>query len=292
MRPDDWHPIGDWHLIEDLSQFLARAGEFLRSRPALHTVALTVTEGLRTRGLDMYGDEAPYFGVLEREGAVRAAYFRTPPHPLQITPLTAEEADALAVHLAGLGRPLPGLSGEADTAAALAHAWERHTRGTAKPVERDRLYRLSTLTVPQPWPAGRARVAGAADRAQLECWYREFTAAVGGGAPQRAERWADARIASGGLTLWEDGDGTPLSMAGTTPMVAGQLRVAPVYTPAPLRGRGYAGAVTAEVSRAAQTAGADEVLLFTDLANPTSNALYQRIGYRPVADFAVYDFTA
>lgn len=75
-------------------------------------------------------------------------------------------------------------------------------------------------------------------------------------------------------------------------MVAGQIRVAPVYTPAHLRGRGYAGAVTAEVGRAAVAAGADEVLLFTDLANPTSNALYQRIGYRPVADFSVYDFTA
>jgi predicted GNAT family acetyltransferase len=66
--------------------------------------------------------------------------------------------------------------------------------------------------------------------------------------------------------------------------------VAPVYTPADLRGRGYAGAVTAEVSSMARAVGAEEVLLFTDLANPTSNALYQRIGYRPVEDFAGYDF--
>lgn len=80
-------------------------------------------------------------------------------------------------------------------------------------------------------------------------------------------------------------------MAGMTPMTAGQIRVTPVYTPAPLRGRGYAGAVTAEVSRAALAAGATEVLLFADLANPTSNALYRRIGYVPVTDFAVYDFS-
>lgn len=73
-------------------------------------------------------------------------------------------------------------------------------------------------------------------------------------------------------------------------MVAGQIRVAPVYTPVHLRGRGYAGAATVEVSRAALAAGAEEVLLFADLANPTSNGLYQRIGYRPVAEFAVYDF--
>jgi predicted GNAT family acetyltransferase len=90
--------------------------------------------------------------------------------------------------------------------------------------------------------------------------------------------------------LWESPDGTPVSMASVTPEVAGQVRVGPVYTPAPLRGHGYAGAATAEVSRAALDAGAKEVLLFTDLANPTSNGLYQRLGYRPVADFAVHEF--
>lgn len=79
-------------------------------------------------------------------------------------------------------------------------------------------------------------------------------------------------------------------MAGVTPVVAGQVRVAPVYTPAHLRGRGYAGAVTAQVSRAVLASGVREVLLFTDLANQTSNSLYQRIGYRAVADFAAYDF--
>lgn len=57
-----------------------------------------------------------------------------------------------------------------------------------------------------------------------------------------------------------------------------------VYTPPEHRGHGYAAAVTAEVSRAAREAGAQEVLLFTDLANPTSNGVYRRIGYRPVSD--------
>ncbi|NEB79656.1 GNAT family N-acetyltransferase, partial [Streptomyces sp. SID14478] len=77
-----------------------------------------------------------------------------------------------------------------------------------------------------------------------------------------------------------------------TRQVAGSVRVAPVYTPADLRGQGYGGAVTAAVSGAARAAGADEVVLFTDLANATSNALYQRLGYRPVRDFAVWRFAA
>ncbi|MEV6943929.1 GNAT family N-acetyltransferase [Streptomyces sp. NPDC051172] len=286
MRPDDWY------LTDDLDTFLTRAGGFLRSRPALHTVPLTVTEGLRTHGSRYYGAEAPYFGVLASEGAVRAVYFRTPPYRLSVTSLTPEEADSLAAHLAGLGRPVPGVTGERSTVEALARSWEGRTGATATVQQRQRLYRLDTLTAPQSVPEGRARIADAADREQLVRWYGEFMEAIGESRAQPAEGWADSRISYGGTTFWEAADGTPVAMAGVTPMVAGQVRVAPVYTPAPLRGRGYAGAVTAEVSRAALAAGAAEVLLFTDLANPTSNALYQRIGYRPVAEFAVYDFTA
>ncbi|MFB9467854.1 GNAT family N-acetyltransferase, partial [Streptomyces cinereospinus] len=202
---------------------------------------------------------------------------------------TLEEADALAARLAGLGHALPGVGAEHDTATAFAEAWQRHTGATPTLHERQRLYRLGTLTPPEPLPEGRGRVAGEQDREQLILWYREFAAAIGAGPSTDADSWADTRIAYGRVTFWEAPDGTPVSMAGVTPMVAGQMRVAPVYTPAHLRGRGYAGAATVEVSRAALAAGAAEVLLFADLANPTSNGLYQRIGYRPVTDFAVYD---
>ncbi|WP_244204565.1 GNAT family N-acetyltransferase [Streptomyces africanus] len=175
-------------------------------------------------------------------------------------------------------------------AAAFAEAWQRHTGATVALGQRQRLYRLGTLTVPRPIPPGRPRIAGEADRELLIRWHDEFVAAVGSGVFQDAAEWADARIEQGGVTFWETPGGTPAAMAGTTPEVAGQVRVSAVYTPSHLRGRGYAGAATAEVSRAALAAGVQEVLLFTDLANPTSNGLYQRIGYRPVADFAVYDF--
>jgi predicted GNAT family acetyltransferase len=80
-------------------------------------------------------------------------------------------------------------------------------------------------------------------------------------------------------------------MAGRSREVAGQIRVAPVYTPPELRGKGYAGGATAAVSQAALDTGAAEVMLFTDLANPTSNALYPRLGYQPVTDFLMLKFT-
>src|SRR4051794_8412853 len=104
-----------WQLVHEVNPFLERAGDFLRSRPALHTVLLTVTEALRTHGPRVYGDEAPLFGVLDGEGGqggVRAAFFRTPPHGLTVTGLSDEEADALAVTLAGIGQQLPTVFGD------------------------------------------------------------------------------------------------------------------------------------------------------------------------------------
>ena len=194
--------------------------------------------------------------------------------------------------MAGLGHPLPGVSADHHTATAFAEAWQRHTGATPTLRERQRLYRLGTLTPPDPLPEGRGRVVGEQDREQLMCWYHEFCAAIGEAPSIDTGSWADTRIANGRITFWETPDGTPVSMAGVTPMVAGQIRVAPVYTPGRLRGRGYAGAATFEVSRAALAAGAAEVVLFADLDNPTSNGLYQRIGYSPVTDFALYDFSS
>lgn len=80
-------------------------------------------------------------------------------------------------------------------------------------------------------------------------------------------------------------------IAGRLSTICGPMvRVGPVYTPPRWRGHGYASAVTAEVSRGALVAGAEEVLLYTDLANPVSNSVYKRIGYREVEDRIVLSF--
>jgi predicted GNAT family acetyltransferase len=289
MRPDDWQ------LTEDVDDFLALAGDFLRSRPALHTMSLTVTEKLRTHGADMYGAQAPVFGRLERAGKIRATFYRLPSRGLSLTPLTPEHADTLAAQLAALGHSLPYVSADLGTATAFAEAWQRHTGAAPTFGKRIHLYRLGTLTPPEPFPEGRARVAGEKDHEQVVRWCREFCVDVGEKVSVDAidaGSWADTRFADKHFTFWETPDGAPVSMAGSTSMVGGMVRVDPVSTPAHLRGRGYAGAVTAEVSRAALTAGATDVVLFADPANPTSNALYQRIGYVLLTDWATYDFAS
>ena len=94
----------------------------------------------------------------------------------------------------------------------------------------------------------------------------------------------------GGLTLWDNGDGRPVSFAGRSRRAAGTVRIGPVYTPADHRRQGWGSAVTAALTQAVLDEGAREVVLFTDLANPTSNSIYQRLGYRAVTDRAVLRF--
>ncbi|MGX1270833.1 GNAT family N-acetyltransferase [Streptomyces phaeoluteigriseus] len=276
----------DWQLTEDLDEFLARAGDFLRSRPALHTTVLTVTEKMRTQGT-----QGAVFGRLERGGEVGAAFYRVPSRGLSVTSLTPGQADALAARLVALGHSLPWVTADDSTATAFAEAWQRHTGATPSPRVRLHLYRLGTLTPPEPVPAGRGRPVGERELEHLMGWCREFAADVGEDVIIDAGSWAGTRFAEKRYTYWETPDGTPVSMAGANPLVGGQVRVDPVYTPAHLRGRGYAGAVTVEVSRAALAAGAKEVVLYTNAANPTSNALYQRLGYVRVTDVVVHDFT-
>ncbi|WP_408993505.1 GNAT family N-acetyltransferase [Streptomyces sp. 1268] len=177
----------------------------------------------------------------------------------------------------GAGPGLDGFDADRDIAALLAARLPGY-----RTEQEQRLYRLGTLLPPSPAPEGRARPATRADRALLVAWVEGFADATGQSKSSAA--WlVDEGTERGSLTLWESG-GTPVALAGRSRMLAGTVRVTLVYTPPEFRGRGYGAAVAAEASRAARAQGAAEVLLFADLANPTSNGVYLRVGYEPVAD--------
>ncbi|OEJ24541.1 GNAT family N-acetyltransferase [Streptomyces agglomeratus] len=269
-----------WTFTEDLDAYLAAAGAAVAARPVDNTLLLTVAGTLRRRGSDAYGEGTPRYGWWRgASGRVDGALLWTPPHAVLVGTVPAEAVAPLAEACLGLGGP--AVSAERGTARALAARWRRAGAEVTTVLEQ-RLYRLGEPAPPDPAPPGRARVAAVADRELLVEWVDGFRREAGHPRPG-AGRAVDDRLAYGGLTLWED-DGVPVSMAGVSRPAAGTVRVAPVYTPPRWRRRGYAAAVTSAVSLDARSAGAGEVLLFTDLANPTSNGVYRRIGYRPVAD--------
>ncbi len=91
--------------------------------------------------------------------------------------------------------------------------------------------------------------------------------------------------------LWA-ADGAPVSMAMLRAPAAGVSRIGPVFTPRTHRDHGYGSAVTAAAAGLARESGVDDVVLFADLANPVSNAIYQRIGFEPVIDSVRIDFAS
>ncbi|WP_030436480.1 GNAT family N-acetyltransferase [Actinoplanes subtropicus] len=274
-----------WELTEDVDAFAATAGDFLRSRPVEHTVFLTLVDTLRRRGLRAYGPEAPIFGSWRPGGgATDGVLLQTPPYPMMFSRLPAGAVAAALDAVAG--RPLPGVNMMVADAEEFVAGWP----AKARPGLRVRLYRLKTL-IPPPPPGGRARTADASDRDLLLRWFPAFHEELDDVSETDYGAVVDDRLAYGGIALWEV-DGVPVSMASRSRLDAGMVRIQMVYTPRDHRGHGYAAAVTATVSQAALDQGAAEVVLFTDLDNPTSNGVYQRIGYRPVLDRVVMEFSS
>lgn len=266
-----------WYTTGDLDEFTATAGDFVRVAPVANTILLTSMENLRARQGRSYSDGPPLFGWWRSDGdGVESAFMRTPPYPAVLTDVPAEALAPLVRTLAGVNR----INAERTVAEAFAQEWRRV--GVSARIHLNlRLYRLVELTPPTPRPAGRARVADPADRDLLLSWYEVLMRELDEPDVDIAQL-VDDRIGYRGITLWET-DGVPVSLAGRSRAAAGMVRIGPVYTPRQFRRRGYGAAVTAAVSAAAQRI-ADEVVLFTDLSNPTSNAIYQSIGYRPVHD--------
>ena len=281
-----------WQLTEDVESYLAAAGGFLRARPAENTVILTAATAVSAQGPGAFGGSAPLFGwQAEPGGAVTAAFMHTPPFPVVLTPMTDGHAAALAGELAARGRRPAGVNAAPEPATAFAAAWRDHTGQAARTGMRMRLYALGQLLPLEPPPPGQARTASVQDTALLLTWLDAFQYEAKPGGPHESERLVNDRVGWGGLVLWEH-HGRPVSLAGRNRAAAGQARIGPVYTPPELRGRGFGGAATVAITQAALDDGAEGVVLFTDLANPASNTLYQRLGYRPVSDWTVLSFGA
>jgi len=276
-----------WTLTGDFEAYAERTVELLLSSPAEHTVPLTVLETVR-RG-HRWSDEPMLFGWFEDGGAVRGAIFRTPPFELLLAVLPEDATAELVTVLRAAGADVPGVNGDVAGAERFTAAWTAVTGERATTTLALDLYELGTLRHPEPPPAGRARAADDADLERAVRWYTAFQqetpAPVTDVLPLVRERLDDRR-----LWLWEDETGAPVSLAARTAAVAGVARIAPVYTPPEHRRRGYATAVTAACTADALARDGERVVLYTDLADPSANAMYQRIGFRSAGGRRVVRF--
>lgn len=289
---------------DDPVTFLAAAGPALAADPVVGTVVASVSQRMAqdlAEGLAFPGPFSPWWVVVRGDaGRVVGLGMRTAPfapYPLFLLPMPDEAAVALADTLHGRGERLGGVNGARPATDVAASRWTELTGEPVRIVEHTRLFELGELVVPAQ-PPGRLRPADDGDVELALEWFHRFfeeaDAQAGRGPEDRPlEHFVDdadamaRRIDQGRLWLWEDPAGVRVHLTAGGPPAYGVARIGPVFTPPEHRGRGYASAAVAEVSQQFLRQGS-RVCLFTDQANPTSNAIYQRLGYRRLVDMAMF----
>ena len=273
----------DVDVLTDPVEVLERAGPLLRADEARHNLAFGILSSARDQP-DVYPELRGWI-VTERSRVVAAAV-QTPPYNLVLArPLVDRALDELAE---GIDEELPGVVGAVPEVDRFAELWAaRRGVGVATRFEQ-RIYALRRLHAP-PRVEGAMRLAGPADRDLVLGWVVAFSREALHDDPAdtgRLERSVDARLEGSetrGIVLWE-AEGRPVALAAFGGPTPNGIRIGFVYTPPEHRGRGYGSAVTAATSRLQLDRGRRFCFLYTDLANPTSNAIYLRIGYEPVCD--------
>lgn len=269
-------------------EFLARAGEFLAAREAEHNLILGLSSRLRHEPR-LFGED-PYLAVVEDGGRVVAAALRTPPHNLALSEIDDEDAiEPLAADVHAVFDSLPGVIGPKGKVERFVEMWEAATGAHGHLAIAERVFRADSVELPTG-VAGRMRPFEERDRELASRWFEEFVAEALPEEQPEPAGMIDRRLddPDGGLALWEDGE--PVCIAGFGGPTPNGIRIGPVYTPPELRRRGYASALTAALTQQLLEGGRRFCFLFTDLANPTSNSIYQRMGYRPVSDVDQWAF--
>jgi hypothetical protein len=273
----------------DAGQFLERVKPFLLRREAEHCLILGLLDGLRAG--DQWGTVPPLMALVENHDEVAAVALMTPPHNLIIS-WTADDSilDAIARELHAKAVAVPGVNSSAEIARKFALNWSELSGHSFRVQMAQRIYQLRQVTS-ETRAAGRLREPNQSDDALLREWRAAFSIDAEGMDPGQAREAAALPLPkSRRLLLWEV-EHTAVSMAGYAGPTPNGIRVAWVYTPPENRGKGFAGACVAALSQKLLDDGRKFCFLYTDLANPISNHVYQKIGYEPVTDAAVYSFS-
>ncbi len=291
-------PTYDVQFTTDPAEFLAVAEAYLATDPVVTTVMATVTSRHRDEqaaGIAPPADRPQWWAVVrDTERAIAGLAMRTartPPHPRFVLPMADDAALDLARAVHERGETVGGLNGSLPAASVMAGELARLQGGEVEVAQHTRLFELGELLSPVGVP-GTLRTATVDDIDLAKEWVDRFMydADVQAGRDPAAHGREEIepedlrrRIESGTYWFWLVEGGERVHLTGAYPPAFGVARIGPVYTPPVQRRNGYAGAAVAEVSRIFLDAGA-RVCLYTDRANPTSNGVYQAIGYQPVVD--------
>lgn len=270
----------------DPAVFLAATDDFRRDHP-FFTNAITTNAMSRAMGRMPVAPGTMWLRVVDGGERLCGVAVHTPSRCVLVSPMPADAvlllAETLADEARSVGR-LPGVDGPTEVATAFARGYTGLTSCSWTAGLDQRMLALHRVTPPRA-AAGECLAATSRDVDLITAWMSAFThEAISGQQPPTSGALAQ-RIDQQPPSIWLwTIDGQPTSLCWQSMPAAGVVRVSAVFTPKHQRGHGYASANVAAVSQRALDAGASACMLYTDRTNPTSNRIYEAIGYEHIGD--------
>jgi len=232
--------------------------------------------------------KAYLWALMDRTEIAGAAWW-TPPRALGLTDMPADGIEVIIENLSLLPDKPGGVVGPKALADDFCQRWIERHRASLKSTVALRIHKLTEVTMPFPVP-GQMRTAEAEDLPLLEEWGNSFSRDCGiNDTAEDVRKVAQRHVRNRSRYLWID-NGRPVSMAASDRKTLTGVTINCVYTPNEFRTQGYASALVAALSQKWINEGRRFCCLYTDLAIPTATIIYQKAGYRPVADSAHHTF--
>jgi uncharacterized protein len=279
----------NFNLYEDAHEFERKAKPFLVQHEDIYSLFYGILQGIKAGRY-----ENPVMVTIEEEGNLVALFQMTPPHPLNIVIIDESKRDDIlsfaATEFLNRGIRLTSAVGLKPVVFSFADKWKALNQCESKLLMDQGLYRLDEVNKSLESSPGSWRFARKDEAPLIEEWYVAF--GIDAGIENRPMEEIKERVAQfledQEVFFWEV-DGKVVSMMKKARPSDHGVTVSFVYTPQEERKKGYARTMVA--------AGSEELLksydfcvLYTDMLNPTSNKIYQEIGYRKIADSVHIEF--
>jgi len=271
-------------LFADARAFQHAVTPFLQAAEAEYNLLIGLIDQLARRWPDrcMYNDQpALMAGLMDDQDPSRVAgvALMTPPHKLILSRMPAAQLAQLFDTLGSAAILVPGINGPDEVVQDFASRWRARAGRSATLQRGMRIYQLDRVLLAQRSP-GRLRLAQAADLPVIMPWAEDFDRTTASACRTHIEQL----VRDQQVYLWQSTAGVPLAMAGWMGRTQNGGRIGNVYTPPGLREQGFGSSVVAGLSQILLDQGRRFCFLYTELHNPTSNHIYQVIGYRPICD--------
>ncbi|MEM7333840.1 MAG: GNAT family N-acetyltransferase [Chloroflexota bacterium] len=273
-------------LHSDLPAFIDTTRPFLEENEAANNLVLGILTSLQRQ--PRRRRNRPVLAVVEDETAIKLMGVMTPPKKMMLAGLETETeaAKQLAGYLRENNKKIPAIFGPSSLALAFAQEYlEERPFQEGTPQAIYALRQVNNITISN----GTLRNPYAEELDLMTDWIFGFQRDVHTEqSPSLAMQVAGQLMQNRDLFIWADEDDAPKAMATKSRPTANGIAINMVYTPPEYRGNGFATALVAGLSRYLLDEGYQFCTLFTDLTNPISNHVYQKIGYNLLQEFQDY----